>query len=183
MVNVPPSRREKKTSIKNEAIRFLLVWGAGFALLYMILSPFESLLQGVETEHVRFLLERVGVSTTAGGGVPFQFVMGNKTIEISPLCSGLVEMILLTSAIFATRGEKIGARIQGIAAGLILLYGFNLFRMVVTLLQLEYTSLSFAAATHDLLFRLLLIVGFATIYGAWLHRRKVWEWGREKGLV
>ncbi|MEK6820990.1 MAG: exosortase/archaeosortase family protein, partial [archaeon] len=119
------------------------------------------------------LLSSVGVSTSDAGN-SIQFWMSGKRIEISALCSGMLEMILLASAILATPIRTVRARILGVVAGVGVLYVFNLFRMVVTLLQLEHTSLAFATLTHDVLFRLVLIVGFALVYWVWLHAERIY---------
>jgi exosortase/archaeosortase family protein len=91
-------------------------------------------------------------------------------------------MILLGSAILATRGEKAYSRIRGALVGVVALYLFNLLRMVITLLQIEHSPMDFAAFTHDVLFRLILIVGFALVYGAWLQRKQIHEWAGKKAL-
>lgn len=164
-----------------EAATFLAHWGAWFALFYIFLHPFEYALQSFETLHVRFALSLVGVDTVSAS-LANQFFMNGKLIEISPLCSGLLEMILLATAILATKTEKVYTRLRGVMAGVVVLYLFNIMRMAVTLLQLEHESLEFATITHDILFRLALIIGFALLYGAWLNRIRLREWAAHKAL-
>jgi exosortase/archaeosortase family protein len=183
MVNVASKRENgEKRKIVREAIGFLGRWGLGFMLVYFLLAPFETHLQSIEANHVRGVLELVGVNTTPTL-VPFQFFMNGKLIEISALCAGLLEMVLLASAMFATRGETARAKVGGIIVGVGVLYAFNILRMSITLLQLEHSSLSFAVITHDFLFRFILIVGFAFLYGAWLHRTHLYDWASRKGWV
>jgi exosortase/archaeosortase family protein len=169
-------------SLAMESLAFLARWILWFALGWAVFSPFEPFLQGVEAAHVRIMLDGVGVETVSGG-VAHQFFMNGKLIEISPLCSGLLEMILLASAILATRNEKRDSRVRGVIGGVLLLYLFNLIRMVITLLQLEHASLSFAVLTHDYLFRLLLILGFVFVYGGWLNRARIRGWMHQRGWL
>lgn len=182
MVQVASKNKFRTNKILLEALTFLSRWALWFALGWAVLSPFESFLQQIETAHVRIVLDWVGVETTSGV-VAHQFLMNGKLIEISPLCSGLLEMILLASAILATRNEKWGSRIRGVVVGVVVLYLFNLLRMIVTLLQLEHASLSFAVFTHDFLFRLLLILGFVFVYGGWLNRTRIRQWMHQKGWL
>lgn len=182
MVQVPSKNKFRTNKILLETWTFLSRWVLWFALGWVVFSPFESFLQQIEAVHVRSILNWVGVETTSGV-VAHQFLMSGKLIEISPLCSGLLEMLLLASAILATRNEKWSSRIRGAIVGVMVLYGFNLLRMVVTLLQLEHASLSFAVFTHDFLFRLLLILGFVFVYGGWLNRTRIHEWMHLKGWL
>ncbi len=182
MVQVSPKNKPWKNTIPLEAGAFLSRWALWFAIGWVLFSPYENVLQGIEAAHVRFVLNGVGVETVSGV-VSHQFFMSGNLIEISPLCSGLLEIILLISAILATRNEKWDSRIHGAILGAIILYLFNLLRMVVTLLQLEHTSLSFAVFTHDFLFRLLLILGFVFLYGGWLNRARIRERMHQKGWL
>ncbi|MFH0970396.1 MAG: archaeosortase/exosortase family protein [Candidatus Diapherotrites archaeon] len=167
MVNLHSPTEWRKT-----LITFLVGWGVLFTIFFLFFSPHEYRLQIIEAEHVRELLNRVGIQTTDGNN-PISFWMNGKNIEISPRCTGLIEFILLGTAILATKKHSLYARIKGIIIGIILLYGFNLARMMVTILQLEHTPLSFAMLTHDVLFRVLLIAGFALIYAGWVHRHQI----------
>lgn len=182
MVQGSSKNKLRTNPVLFETFAFLARWILWFAIGWAVFHPFENILQGIEAAHVRTLLSWVGVETVSGI-VSHQFLMSGKLIEISPLCSGLLELLLLASAILATRNEKWGSRLRGAVIGILALYGLNLLRMVVTLLQLEHASLSFAALTHDYLFRLLLILGFVFVYGGWLNRVRIREWMHQKGWL
>lgn len=69
----------------------------------------------------------------------------------------------------ATKGKKWKNKLKGIIAGIFLLQTFNIFRIVATIQQLNNMSIEFATLTHDLLFRIVLLVGFAILYAGWLY--------------
>lgn len=178
---VTRSQPFSRPSALREGIIFLATFLVAAVVLYFVLSPFETNLQKIEANQTQSILNAVGVDTTPAGN-PIQFWMNGKLIEISALCSGLLEMILLASAILATPTATPRKKILGIIIGVAILYMFNLFRIAVTLLQLEHASFSFAELTHDVLFRLILIVGFAALYGAWLNFDKVRIVLRQRGI-
>ena len=163
-----PSARtqQEKNALAKEGIVFLFTLFLVSGGLYLVLSPLEIHMQTLETNHVRGMLNSVGV-VSRDAELPHQFSVNEKLIEISPLCSGFVEMVLLIGAIAATRNVSWKKRALGIIAGVLALYVLNLFRIVITILQLVHTNLAFAEFTHDILFRVGLILGFAIIYGAW----------------
>ncbi|MEK6902702.1 MAG: exosortase/archaeosortase family protein [archaeon] len=152
----------------HEGIRFLATFLIVAAALLFLFTPMESWLQQLEAGQTQSLLHALGVPTSPAQN-PTQFWMNGKLIEISPLCSGLLEMILLASAIIVTPSASVRKKVVGLVIGIFILYVFNLFRMGVTLLQLEHASFSFAEITHDILFRVILIVGFALLYAVWLN--------------
>lgn len=181
---VRPISSEKNPNVRAamEGVRFLGVMLGAAILLYFLFLPIEINLQNAETNHVRGMLSTVGVETR-DAQLPNQFFVNEKLVEISPLCSGLVEMVLLIGAIVATRGASMRKKIMGIGIGIFILYLFNLIRIVVSVLQLRYTSLAFATLTHDILFRVILILGFALVYAGWVHAARVMEWLAEKKMV
>lgn len=166
----------KKGFSQNQLVREAVIFIASFLIvagaLTIILSPIEPFLQKAEAGQSQSILHAVGVNTNPAEN-PIQFWMNGKHIEISPLCSGLLEMILLASAIIVTPTASIRKKTIGIITGVFILYTFNLVRIVVTLLQLEHASFSFAEITHDILFRVILIIGFALLYSAWLNSKTI----------
>ena len=177
---VHPNVRAAKTLVK-EGILFLAQAAVFAGVLYIILQPFEIFLQELVAQHTQWVLNALGTTTTFQNTI--QFWAGAYLVEISPLCAGLLEMILLASAMAATSTVSNVQKTKGILAGVALLYLFNVFRIVITVQQLVHTSLSFAELTHDVFFRLMLIAGFAAVYAAWLNFGKISAWGRGKGLI
>jgi exosortase/archaeosortase family protein len=178
---LPAFFTKKEEKMRTEAIAFLTRWGVLFVFFYFILMGYERALQEMETQHVQSILSALGMATL-NGPTSIQFFAGINRIEISALCSGLIEMVLLGTAILATQTRSIHSRLRGVIVGVFLLYVFNLVRIVITILQLHYTTLSFATFTHDILFRLILILGFAILYGAWLNFDKICMVLRQKGF-
>ncbi len=165
-----------------EGILFLAQWGVLAGVLFLLLSPtIENALHAVVSTHAQQGLRALG--TVNDPISPIQFWVQGKLVEISPLCSGLLEMILLASAMVVTPTIGTRKKIFGIAGGIILLYVFNLFRIIITIQQLVHTSLSFVEFTHDVLFRLVLLLGFAALYGGWLNSARIHEWARQNHLV
>lgn len=167
------SSSETRSLIK-EGILFLAQMGVLAGVLFVILQPFEMGLQELVSSHAQWILHALGTSTISETNV--RFWAESALIEISPLCAGLLEMILLASAIAATNTASLSKKIKGILVGVTLLYLFNVFRIIITVQQLVYTPLSFAEFTHDVFFRVVLIAGFAAIYSAWLNSQKIRVW-------
>lgn len=163
-----------------EGILFLAQMSVFAGVLFLLFQPFEIFLQEMVACHARAVLHVVGTNTIEQNSI--QFWVEDKLVEISPLCAGLIEVILLASAIAATRMVSMEKKIKGILAGIVLLYAFNIFRIVITVQQLVHTSFSFAEFTHDVFFRLILIGGFALIYAGWLNIEKIRAWSKVKGL-
>lgn len=171
---------QRKKALWKGGILFLAQVGVFTGLLFLLFQPMEFFLQELTATHAQFVLHVLGTATVSQDAI--QFWAGNNLVEISSLCAGLLEMILLVSAMLATDTVSLEKKMKGIIAGVILLYAFNIFRIVITVQQLVHTSLSFAEFTHDVFFRLMLLVGFAAIYAAWLNFGKIRGWGRAKGL-
>lgn len=163
----------------HEGLRFILSILLIAGILFLLLNPLELQLQAVEAELVQSALHVLGTSTRATDN-PIQFLAGEKLIEISALCSGLMEIILLIAAIAATRDASWRKKIMGIIFGVGILFAWNILRMLISIQQLLHTSLEFAEFTHGVLFRVMLVLGFAFIYLIWLRSRAFLESGREK---
>lgn len=163
----------------HEGIRFILTIILVAGILFLLLQPLEIHLQPIEAKLVQFKLNLLGTSTRATEN-PIQFFAQDKLIEISALCSGLMEMILLVAAIAATRNASMRKKIIGIIVGVLLLFAWNIARMLITIQQLLHTSLEFAEFTHGVLFRVMLVLGFALIYMLWLRSGDFLEAGRKK---
>ncbi|MBM3282219.1 MAG: exosortase/archaeosortase family protein [Candidatus Diapherotrites archaeon] len=165
------TRGMELTALLREGILFLTVFAGLSIILYVVFSPLEGLLQSIVASHARSILHVIGTPTQTLNSI--QFWAGNKLIEISPLCAGMMEMILLASVMMATRTVSRMKKIKGIVVGIALVYVFNLLRIVITVQQLIHASFSFAEFTHDWLFRGLLFVGLIGIYYAWLSTHSI----------
>ncbi len=90
----------------------------------------------------------------------------NLRVEISFLCSGLIELFILISAIIATPSSR-RKKIFGIVASLVLVFIFNFFRIFISTYFL-FLDISFAELIHEILFRLSLFFVIAGVYYLWL---------------
>ncbi len=171
----------EKREMAREGILFLAQLGVLACVLFLLLQPLEIFLQELVTIHARVVLHAIGTNTMEQNSI--QFWAGNKLVEISPLCAGLIELILLASAIAATRTVSIEKKMKGILVGIILLHALNVLRIAITVQQLVHVSFTFAEFTHDVFFRLVLIIGFAAIYGGWLNIEKIVKKSRAKGII
>ncbi len=162
-----------------EGVRFVLTIVLVVGILFFLLQSFEMRLQIVEAGVVQSALRALGTETRATEN-PIQFFAGEKLIEISPLCSGLLEMILLVAAIVATRDTSVRKKVIGIILGIGVLFVLNLLRMLISIQQVLHTSLDFAEFTHGVLFRVMLVIGFALIYLIWLRGRDFLAHGEKK---
>jgi exosortase/archaeosortase family protein len=155
-------------SVAVEGLEFLLKMAVVAGLLFILFQPVELILQRAIAQLSQNVLEMLGTIIIQTSN-PIQFFADNYKIEISPLCSGLLEVCLLAGAVMATKGKKWKSKLKGIVVGIVLLQTFNVIRITATIMQLNHTSIEFATFTHDVLFRIVLLIGFAILYGAWLY--------------
>ena len=146
--------------------KFLVV----LVLSYVILSVLIDFL--IPLEWIELFLANLVVLVT-GGTIVFQqpvlILFENFTAQISYLCTGLMEFILIVSAIIATTGIKKGKKIIGIIGAGIATLLFNLVRIIITISLIDKTSLETIELAHDLLFRISLFVLIAGYYFIWYY--------------
>ena len=88
-------------------------------------------------------------------------------IGISYLCTGLLEIIVVWSAIIASFGIEIKKRAIGVVAGTITLVIFNIIRIVGSILIIGFFGLGVGEFSHDILFRIFLLIAVAGFYYVW----------------
>lgn len=150
--------------------RFLAAFLLSFFIFYIVLSFFP-----IEIfEHFTAMLSSVllglfGYSTKIASGEPVQIVVNGKyVVEISYLCTGLLESILVASAIVASLGISLRKRIAGIIGGLFFVNFLNVFRIAVTVHAIaSIANTAYIDFIHNALFRLTLFIGIACYYAAW----------------
>ncbi len=181
------SGKEIRKSPRKQFTFFIL----GFVLSYLFLSGIVSLFPeilfkaatGIPTE---FLLNAQGIETSHEYLQDYTIHVGSSpgtTILISWLCAGVMEIIILISAIIASFGVSCEKKLKGIVAGIVTGYVFNLLRVWVTINIILTQSVEVADFTHDTLFRLILFVYITGFYVVWFYwsehgipkRLKVWE--------
>ncbi len=93
---------------------------------------------------------------------------GGQAIEISELCTGLMETLIIASAIIASAGIDWRKRLFGsVSAGLATIV-LNYARIVFTTLLIVGTAdLALISFTHNILFRAFLLISIAGMYMLW----------------
>lgn len=164
--------------------RFLLY----FIVFYMLASIALNLVVGMPAmrllvaNNVSALLGLFGQNSTVSFGEPVlvQLQPAGQAIEISDLCTGLTETLIIVGAIIASIGLSWRKRLLGAAVAAIIVILLNHARIVFTALLIVGTSdLALIDFAHNLLFRAFLLVSIAGIYIAWFY----WAASSEAGLL
>ncbi len=154
-----------------QAAKFIIAIIAAFALLHIAfflivpLQIYESAIANI----VAFVSGAFGFGGSINAGAePVEMLFsGNFKIIISYLCTGILETMLLIAAILASFGIDFKKRILGAIAAFIAVFVFNILRILITIFLLLNLDLRIAEISHDLLFRLSLLVVIAGFYYAW----------------
>lgn len=163
---------DRKEFFKNA--KFLAVWLALALMLYyaipalagweriegMTAAGAEKVLKGFGVTNVKVNFEREPVLMNVEG----------VKIGISELCTGLLETLLLATAIIASFGIHWKKRIIGAVAALAFGLAFNQFRIFVSIMQILNTDLQTAELTHDVFFRLSILIVIAGFYYWWFRK-------------
>lgn len=153
--------------------RFLLF----FVLVYLTASLlFDSFFPIMAHEafiasNVLAALQATGSSGTVSAKETVLIELQNgKSIEISELCTGRTELLIIVSAIIASLGIDWRKRAIGaVAAGLITIL-FNFFRIfIAAVLILGASDIALIEFTHNILFRVFLFFTIAVLYIGWFY--------------
>jgi len=167
---------EKDDAVKTG--RFLLY----FMLAYLIMLGLVNWI-GIQAfeqwvaSNVLFLLQLFGhsgqVTVTETALIHLE---SGVVIEISELCTGLTELMIIVGAILGSAGIFWKKRVLGAAVAGVIAIVFNHFRIVATsLLILGSTDIELIDFTHNVLFRTFLFATVAGLYIAWFY----WAVGSE----
>jgi len=150
--------------------RFLAVFLLSFFVIYTLISflPVE-LFEHFTALLCAFAFSLFGYSSNIILGEPVQILVNGKyLIEISYLCTGLLESTIITSAILASFGISIRKRVVGILAGIFFVNFLNVLRIALTVHAIVTSqNVAYIDFIHNFLFRLTLFVGIACYYAAW----------------
>lgn len=151
--------------------RFLVILVIVYAVLFFgvnLLVPLESI-ELVVAKGVSFLLGVLGIRSEIIIGEPVKILLPASTVQISYLCTGLMELFVLVAAVVATAGIEWKKKLIGVIGAGITTFVFNLFRITITILILSSLSAETAELTHDLLFRISLFIVIVGYYFAWYY--------------
>ena len=153
-----------------EAVKFVLVFGAVFLALSYAGSAIglDRQMALLSANASAFALNALGQNAELfyAGNWPI-IILSSFSAEINYLCTGLLELTVLVSAMIASFGISRRKRAIGIIAGIAIGITFNAMRIVLTVLALLYAEAKTAELAHDLLFRLSIIFVIAGIYWVW----------------
>ncbi len=168
------SKNKKQGFSRDDAVktgRFL----AFFIIVYLALSvsikfffPVIVIEQWVADNVLAFLqfLGHQGYVTM--GQTAVIHIEGGPAIEISELCTGLMETLIVVSAIIASAGIDWRKRLFGsVSAGLATIV-LNFARIVFTVLLILGTAdIALITFAHNILFRAFLLISIAGMYMLW----------------
>jgi len=102
-------------------------------------------------------------------GEPVGVQLEGLYVEISYLCTGLLEIIFLASVILASAGINIKKRIIGAVVGIIATMLVNFLRIFVTIYFIYNSSIQTAEFIHNIFFRVTLFATIFLFYAAWFY--------------
>ncbi len=170
--NAGRARRKEKgfQGAALESARFLAAWVLVFLATYIFISiaigfgPFEIFAANSSA----LLLNSFGAKTTVVLEEGSVFIIARGTrILISELCTGLFEVALVAAAIIASFGVPRRKRAAGVMGAVLFGFIFNAFRIFASAMQIITTGIEKAEFTHDILFRLSIILVVAIYYYYW----------------
>jgi exosortase/archaeosortase family protein len=149
-----------------------VIKGGKFLLILIFSYAILSFLVGlIPLQLIEFFIAKAVVVFTGGKILlqePVLILFNGFSVQISYLCTGIMEFILLTSALIATEKIENKKKLIGIVGAAITTFFFNVSRIVITISLIEKSFESIELA-HDLLFRISLFVLIAGYYFLWYY--------------
>ncbi|MEM4598880.1 MAG: exosortase/archaeosortase family protein [Candidatus Diapherotrites archaeon] len=162
-----------KQRLKKELLasaKFLILFLIYFFIISIIFYflPLE-IFEFLTAKTTATVLEILGYSAEVLFGEPAKIIVNSKhNIEISYLCTGLLETTLIISAIAASAGISIKKRAIGALVGVAFVNALNILRIVATIVAIaNLNDIGTVDFIHNVLFRVTLFVGIALYYAAW----------------
>ncbi len=155
--------------VKDAGKFFLLLIIFFSVLLFLSAAVPENFFEKITAKASNAVYGSAGISGTITGQNNEIFIKINNgpNIFFSNLCTGVLETILLVSAIAATFEISKKKRLLGIAVGIVAVFAFNILRIVVTTLAILNAGIETAEFAHNILFRVFLFVAIAGLYAGW----------------
>ncbi|MFA6065375.1 MAG: exosortase/archaeosortase family protein [archaeon] len=125
-------------------------------------------LQGVQTQNASVITcNEFSWFTDYAAGECYSFFASDKQIIISWLCTGILEIIILISAILASFGVNWNKKLIGIGAAIVAGVVFNLARIWITVNFILTQQGPVVELAHDVLFRIVLFIYIVLVYVLW----------------
>jgi len=180
VLNPPNFSFSKQDAVKSGrfVLYFILVYLAA-SLLFDALFPLKALELFIANNVLSFLQSAGYAGTVSIAGAAVISLQAGPSIEISELCTGRMELLIITSAIIASTGIGWRKRLFGVVAAGLATVAFNYVRIIVTIMLILGTGdLAVIDFAHNVLFRAFLFVTIAGLYVAWFY----WAVSREAAL-
>ena len=164
---------DKSDAVK--AGKFLIVLIIAYIVISLILqfSGASALMQSGIAQNVSGIFNANGFETTVKENV-ISFMQYD--IRITDLCTGLLELTVLVSAIIASLGINWKKRLIGVIGAIVAVFAFNFLRIIVSINIILENNLQAAEFAHDLFFRVFLVIVIVGFYGLWFW----WATGKKK---
>jgi len=162
--------KEKAKLEAKKSFKFLSLFLVSLAALYALtlLIPLE-LTELFVANSVLTGLNAFGLEGEIVPGEPVGIQLEGLYIEISYLCTGLLEIVFLASVILASAGINIRKRIIGAVAGTIATMLVNFLRIFVTIYFIYNSSIQTAEFIHNIFFRVTLFATIFLFYAVWFY--------------
>ncbi len=174
--------KTQEEKIKKNPKKQLSFFILGFILFYLIfttiLIPFQMPIKNFTGEVVVGFLSVQGLEIEKNGFVLDEFGEENYTFTlkeksqvffISWLCTGILEIIILLGAIFASFGVNWRKKLLGMSGAIVAGIIFNFIRIWLTINIFILTNAETTNIAHDLLFRLVLFIYISAYYIIWFN--------------
>jgi len=156
-------KEELKKTIKF-FIAFIIVFIAlNLALFFVPLIYFEALIANT----IKLILSFQQINAVIELKEPVLMHLNEKTIIISYLCTGLLELTLIVSLIIGSIGIPLKKRIIGSLIAIPLTYAFNIARIIITINAIMSFNETIVDLVHNLLFRITLFIVIVGFYFFW----------------
>jgi len=180
---------KEEKAVRSDKKKQLVFFVLGFLLFYLILTTIVGIVPQVFFKSttgnvVQVLLSLQGVQTQNGvilecnefswvmdyaTGECYSFFAKEKQIIISWLCTGILEIIILISAILASFGISWNKKIIGAGVAIVAGVIFNLARILITVNFILTQSGPVVELAHDVLFRIVLFIYIVLVYVLWFN--------------
>lgn len=148
--------------------KFIIGIGAFYTLFWMIISSINLYsLKSLTAQLSGFLLSIIGVQHSIIYGIEPSILVGNIQAQITNMCAGDIEIALVSAIILATWDRTWRQRFFGVIGGLVVIFIANPIRIATVLGVGNYSNWVWADFTHDVLFRLMLLILVVVYYFVW----------------
>lgn len=162
----------KKLLSRNElfkAGKFLAGFAIIFGVLYITYPLYLLSIELLYAYAINAVLLLFGRSGEILVQEPVLILLGNLTVQISFLCTGLIELFVLVAGIASSFGIEFRKRPWGIIGSFAVVFVFNLLRILIMILLLWNLSIEVVDFAHDFLFRATLFIVVVGYYSFWFY--------------